>query len=271
MHAIRMHVSQSASCLSIVCATVLFVVGIVEGTGACKVGQQDSFDINRILEKQLINDCSTIYTLAGIFYENQEKPPNAVKVTYKIQIPDNSQCRSECSCWKDACSIEHCDPGNCCFEKVMLWGRIPMYVQDSIFRQLSMCSLVVGGVKEKSITIFLNITDDALLSDSSSSDCYGSQFPCSWCSVGMPEHLSANAIQSQLGIDTVITIAKSTSPLDTALLTLTAKVSDIVIHTCNMFNVTYKSHGQLSADHELTGTISAQCTLTRTISAQCTL
>ena len=106
INAIRMNVSQSASCLSIVCATVvlvLFVVGIVEGTGACKVGQQDSFDINRILEKQLINDCSTIYTLAGIFYENQEKPPNAVKVTYKIQIPDNSQCRSECSCWKLRC------------------------------------------------------------------------------------------------------------------------------------------------------------------------
>ena len=223
--------------LSFVC-TVLLVICTVNSSSSCKVDQQDSFIINRILERQLVEDCTTIYTLAGIFFENQEKPPNSVKVKYIIQIPYNNQCGSECPCWIKECNRteHHCDPGHCCIVREMLWGRLPMYVQDSIFRQLSMCSLVVGGLKEKSITISFNITDDMLssggpqhsttttTSSSSSSECFGSEFPCSWC-YAAPE-LSGNIVESELVTDTVFTIARSMSPLDKALLTLTAKVRD---------------------------------------------
>ncbi len=203
----------------------LFMSAFLSGSLACIVNQEDPYIIKEILEKLLINDCKTMLTLSGIFFEDQQTPPNTVKVTYKIQIPETFSCSSECPCWKKQCSA-NCDPGYCCFERDILWGRIPMYVQDTIFRELTMCSLVVGGFKEQSITISLNVTNeenDVQNNDGENECTQLLNFPCSWCHTHPSMFLSF--VNSKLWMDSTITIRPPYSPVDRALLSITAKVS----------------------------------------------
>ena len=174
-----------------------------------------------MLERKLIEDCRAMYTLAGIFFENQEKPPNSVRVKYTFRIPYSESCSSTCSCWKTSCNI-NCDPGYCCFEREFIWGRLPMYVQDSIFRELTMCSLVVGGLKEKHMTVPFNLTE-ATESSTDDNMCSGFSFPCSWCSG--KAILKSDIVGTEQVLDSALKIRSKESTLDRALLTLTAKVS----------------------------------------------
>ena len=101
-----------------------------------------------------------------------------------------------------------------------------MYVQDSIFRELTMCSLVVGGFKEQSITISLNVTNEENTGQSIEDENECTQllnFPCSWCHT--KPSMILGFVQSDLWLDSAITISPPNSPVDRALLSITAKVS----------------------------------------------
>ena len=207
---------------------LLFVVCVLLTSQSCcsfcQVNEDDSFTIAALLEDQLVQDCRTLHELSGLFFENQEKPPQSLKVKYTIQIPYDSQCSSVCSCWEKACSrySKECPENYCCIEKDFLWGRIPMYVQDSIYRELSMCRLVIGGLEEKQISINFNVTDVNI-------DCVTveSSFPCGWCHKSVL--FTSDYKLSSFGLDSTFTIVPSMTPLDKALSTLTAKVCIYII------------------------------------------
>ena len=116
---------------------------------------------------------------------------------------------------------KNCPSDYCCIERDFLWGRVPLNVQESVFRELTMCSLIVGGLKEKAITIVLNVSNET--GNQRSNQCLGSVFPCSWCYKG--SLLNTGIQKTELWIDNAFTLKTSVSPLDKALLTLTAKVS----------------------------------------------
>ena len=183
---------------------------------SCQVNKEDPIVIENILHRILSSDFNSMGKLAGAFFEDQPRPPNSVQVAYLIQVPYksvDSQCISECSCWKDACNNTDCEPGYCCFERDFLWGRRPMYIRDSIFRQLSMCGFVIGGINEIIISIPLNMSDES------------ADILCSMCHDGA-DKMSVTVAKASLGTDTVIQFGQpSSSPLDRALQSLTEKVS----------------------------------------------
>lgn len=193
----------------------------------CVENQEDLAIIKEIVEHQIINDCNTILKLSGIFFADQQKPPNSVKVTYKLQFPYDSQCESVCPCWKTQCT-DHCTPDHCCIERQFLWGRIPNYAQDSIFRDLTMCNLIVGGVKEKSITINLNVSSTSV-SPSLSQCADNGSMPCSWCYDSAV--LKGSVTRSSFGLDTLLSMSPRTTPMERALMSVTAKVHGILHYT----------------------------------------
>ena len=208
---------------------IIFLIGLIwKDSLSCQVMNDDTVIIKGILERSLVRDDLTLARLSGVFFQDQQRPPHSVWVTYRIQVPYNSQCISECSCWKDACNSTDCEPGYCCFERDFLWGRKPMYIQDSIFRQLTMCGFVIGGIKEKTISIPLNISNES----------WGGQ--CSLCQKPSDGNGGLNvgiSFRSQkLGTDSLIAVwIEFMSPLDQALLTITAKVCYLLIVSRNAY------------------------------------
>lgn len=218
-------------------------------SSSCPVHQEDVAIIKIIVEDHIISDCKVLAGLAGIFFDDQQKPPNSVRVVYKLRIPYDIGCGSACPCWKEYCNKDatgassDCEPGYCCIEKVFLWGRIPTYVQDNIFRHLTMCNLVVGGIKERVVTIPLNIskistaghTDDTTadqlgtpLQTTDTDTCSAAEatIPCSWCHHKGSSPITGTVLHAEHFLDTLFSVSQSITPLDRALLSVTAKVSE---------------------------------------------
>lgn len=191
----------------------------------CPTSEDDQYIIAAILENALANDCIALRKLSGIFFSNQERPPHSVMVDYSINIPIDEDCKSHCSCWNDICSTsgETCPLGYCCIEKKFLWGRIPLLVEDEIYRTLEICPFMLGGDTQKNITINLTLNNTSNKSDEI--NCITQRnFPCGWCIEYNAAGYTGQYKKGTNGLDGVGLYAERLSPLDKALTTLTEKV-----------------------------------------------
>lgn len=195
----------------------------------CPTSEDDQYIIAAILENALANDCIALRKLSGTFFSSQERPALSVKVDYTINIPIDEDCKSHCSCWNDICSTssETCPAGYCCIKKKFLWGRIPLLVEDEIYRTLAICPFMLGSNIKKDIAINLTLNNTSNKSDEI--NCITQRkFPCGWC-IEYNDYTGYTGYTGQYkkgtnSLDDVGLYAERPSPLDKALTTLTEKV-----------------------------------------------
>ena len=212
----------------ILAVVVLYLSFITNGILGyeCIRNEDDPYHIAAILENALANEPTSLRKLAGVFYSDQEKPPHSVRVLYTIQIPYNTNCSTVCTCWEKVCKTNDnvtCPEGFCCFEKLFLWARIPLLAHDDIYRTLEICPFIVGGLKEKEVSITLKL--DNSVTANSHIHVNSNDFPCAWCDENAySEQLIHNQHLSNT-LDHAFTLRSDQSPLEIALITVTAKVS----------------------------------------------
>lgn len=193
---------------------------------ACEPNEDDNYLVSAILENSLASDCVTLRKLAGVFFASQERPPHSVRITYSLCIPYNRDCDScEHNCWSEGVcgNTTLCPSGYCYVQREFLWGRIPLIVQDNIYRTLNICPFMIGGNTEKKIEINFTFTAPEEEEGGDQINCVTTkQFPCNWC-MG-DSHYRWHYDPGLNTIDDIATIARYYSALDKALLTLTEKV-----------------------------------------------
>ena len=198
---------------------------------SCQSSQDDHYLMSAILENALAGDCVALRRLAGAFFTNQERPPHSVRVKYILCIPLNKNCSANdgCNCWSsDNCSPNSsiCPASSCHVEREFLWGRIPLIVEDNIYRTLNVCPFMIGGNTEKRVSINFTLSG----SEEDVLNCITTkQFPCSWCSTSSLYQF--DYVSSTNRIDDIATFAQKYSTLDQALFTLTEKVILCILYT----------------------------------------
>lgn len=195
--------------------------------GSCKSSEDDHYLMSAMLEDALAGDCVSLRKLARAFFTNQERPPHSVRVKYNLCIPLNENCtNNDCHCWSSKhCNLNSsiCPENSCHVKKEFLWGRIPLIVEDNIYRTLSVCPFMIGGNTEKRVTINFTFST-SIETGSRENDCSTTkEFPCSWC-MGITDDYHFKYVSSTNIIDDIATIAQEYSALDQALFTLTEKV-----------------------------------------------
>lgn len=205
---------------------------VIAANDCQSASQDDSYLISAILEDSLSKDCMTLRKLAGIFFDTQERPPHSVRITYSLCIPYNTQCDGcQYNCWSNDMCITNdnstCPEGHCYVKREFLWGRVPLIVQDNIYRTLNICPFMIGGNTEKYINInFTLITPQPNKGEESIINCVTTkQFPCNWC---MGNNRYKWEYFSDINsFDDIGTVAQYYSTLDKALVTVTEKVSNL--------------------------------------------
>lgn len=210
-------------------AILLLLLSPVTKRCDCTNVEDDWYTITAILEDTLMKDCVSLRKLAGVFFSDQQRQPRTVRVKYELEIPLNEKCSSEyIDCWslpQAQCNISN---GKCSITREYLWGRTPSLVHDHIYRNLELCPFVVGGLKEKyaelKLDLFNNYTSDS--EGEIGLDCVNERdFPCGWCKKRPKVPIS---YKSKNILDTAYSASIiDNSPLDLALTTVTAKVSNI--------------------------------------------
>ena len=178
--------------------------------------EQDLYEITRLLQYALLQNDTDLNRLNGIFFAGQVNEQNSVKVRYILHIPIREECSSDCNCWnQDDChnnSTGNCPDGYCCIVKDFLWSRLPLIVQDEIYRAMTICPFILGSSSETSVTI--ELTNHTILD----------QIPCTWCCTeGDTKHYveNPNFLDSFFDLED----AYQLSLLDQALLEITERVS----------------------------------------------
>lgn len=206
---------------------LLLLSALMNVSNCCSVSEDDPYIIASLLQKSLSSNWRALQNLSKAFFAVQEHPPHSVKVHYLIQIPINKECEG-CNCWNNAScnSTGTCPDGYCCIVKDFLWGRVPMVVQDDIYRAMTICPFIIGSSTERSVAIKLTLSDQNGMNCDDGVIC--GSFPCAWCSNNFNVPMFRNDLYDGEFFDFVLkmpTLKEYTTPsIDIALITLTEKV-----------------------------------------------
>jgi hypothetical protein len=197
-----------------------------EETENCDQTRYDRYNIYAALKQILTNDNSTLRKLAGIFFGHETDYPRSVKATYNICVVNCMEYR--CNAGNRTLRptmMMTCTEEQCCFTQTYIWSKVPL-MENDLYRSLTICPFIIGGVTEREITINMTINETML--------------PCRWF-----EAVHLNVFNgNQDGLDAYIQIYSSLtyllSPMEHALSTMT---SDLEVFAVKGENFTWLRYG----------------------------